>query len=132
MNKQENETVLNIILISCVIGVIIILGVIMFYPNSADNFTSLYFSNGNQYTKIPVDGKIYFNFTIENHENKNSTYFVDYLIDDSIVDHEVIELEKDTNMNFYRKISLNDMSVHKIAILLNKDSDYEIHFWTST
>lgn len=90
--KDEEEGILNAILIACVIGIIIVISLIVFYPKPPEAFSALYFAGSSHYTKIPVDGKVYFNFTIENHEEKDFNYLVEYLVDNIITNRIMISL----------------------------------------
>jgi hypothetical protein len=130
MVKQANETVLNATLTVSVIGIFVIIGLMLIYPRQPDDFTALYFVNGSQYTKVPVGDEVYFNFTIENHDVKDSGYLVDYLIDGVTVNYEVINVERNSNVTLNRNLNLSGTAVHKVGIILNRNPNYEIHFWT--
>ena len=131
MEEDGENGILNAILIACVIGIIVVVGLIVFYPRPSDAFTAIYFVNGTQYTKAPIDGKVYFNFTIENHEGKESDYLVEYLIDNSTFNYEDVEVGKGMNISLSRSLTMQDINeTHKIGIMLNSNPDYEIHFWT--
>jgi uncharacterized membrane protein len=130
---DEDESILNAVLIACVIGIVIVVCLIVFYPRPSENFTALYFVNGSQYTKTPVDGTVSFNFTIENHEGKDMDYLIEYSVDNSTVDQQNVNIGKELNVTISKSLYLNDTeTVHKIGLILNSNPDYEVHFWTLT
>lgn len=132
MDEDANdESILNAILIACLIGIGVVIALILFYPRPSEAFTALYFTNGSQYTKTPVNGMIYFNFTIENHEGKDMNYLIEYSVDNSTVDQQNVSVDKEMNVTISKSLNLNDtVSIHKIGLILNRNTDYEVHFWT--
>lgn len=122
---EEDESVLNAIIIASVIGIIIVGALILFYPRPSEDFTALYFGN---YTKTPADGFVSFDYTIENHENKDMSYNVSYLVDNSTGFSENVFVIKDGNKTTAVNVPVNETG-KKISVLLNTSE--EIHFWTA-
>ena len=129
---EEDEGILNAILIAVVVGIVIVIGLIIFYPRPSEAFTALYFVNGLQYTKTIVDGKVYFNFSIENHEGKDVDYSIEYFVDNTTVDQGNVNVGKEMNVTISKSLDVDNLTVHKIGLILNRNNDYEVHFWTLT
>lgn len=129
MYKQEDEpdeSVLNAIIIASIIGIAIVAGLILFYPRSSENFTALYFGN---YTKTPVNGSVWFNFTIETHENAGTGYRISYSINNQTISEEDVFVPNNSNLTLGKSLQTGNASNAKIQVSLNNSE--EIHFWTS-
>ncbi len=125
---DEDESVLNAIIVASVIGIIIVACLILFYPRPSEDFTAVYFGN---YTKMPSNGSgsISFNYTIENHENKNMDYKVTYKSDNSTLAEENVFVQNGGNRTLEKSFPVNASQVNKISVSLNTSE--EIHFWTT-
>ncbi|MFH1472761.1 MAG: hypothetical protein ABIF85_07800 [Nanoarchaeota archaeon] len=126
MEETEDDSVLNAIIIASVIGILIVAGLILFYPKPSEDFTAIYFGN---YTKKPVGGIVSFNYTIENHENRGMTYDVAYLVDNATISNELVFVGDGGNTTLEKSIAVNASQINKVGVLLNTTE--EIHFWTT-
>lgn len=126
MKESEDDRVLNAIIIASVIGIVIVAGLIICYPKPTEDFTAIYFGN---YTKQPVNGTVYFNYTIENHENRGMTYDVAYVVDNATISNEPVAVADGGNITLQKSVAVNASRVNKVGVLLNTSE--EIHFWTT-
>ena len=117
---MEDDSVLNAIIIASVIGIIVVVGLILFYPRPSEDFTAVYFGN---YSKEP--GAVSFEYTIENHENKDMIYGVSYFAGNDTIFKENVFVLDGGNVTLLRE--MNASSGMKVGVLLNTTE--EIHFW---
>ena len=126
-SKKQDDEILNAIIIASIIGIVVVLALILYNSQNKTGFSELYFGN---YTKEIIDEKIYFNYSIANHEGKNITYNIVYKYDDDILEHESKFIE-DKQKHVFEKSFNSEEGIHKISVeFINNNQTYEIHFWT--
>ena len=126
---QGDEKILNAIIIACVVGITIILGLIYYNSLNEIGFSELYF---NDYSKEITDGKISFNYAIANHEGVDTTYEVTCRKNDILLGKERIFIETDGKKSFEKSFD-SENGTYKISVeFVNNNQTYEIHFWTQT
>ena len=126
---DENNTILNAIIIACIIGIAIV-AVLIFTTEKDDSFTELYLLD---YTKSPVNDSLLIEYGISNHENADVEYTVLVLVDNETVLVESVSLAEGIIHEGSISVPFVNMTddVHKIAISLDGREE-EVHFWTET
>lgn len=127
-NKSKDEdTILNAIIIACIIGIAIVSFLIL-TTDRDESFTELYLL---EYTKSPVNGTIFIEYGIGNHENADIEYAVLVLVDDETVMSENVFVLDEGVYEGSISIPFADMTsgTHKIIVMLDGREE-AVHFWT--
>ena len=126
-SEKQDDEILNAIIIASIIGIAVVLALILYNSQNKTGFSELYFGN---YTKEIIDEKIYFNYSIVNHEGKDITYNIVYKSDNTILESES-KFIADKQKHVFEKSFNAENGIQKISVeFTNNNQTYEIHFWT--
>jgi uncharacterized membrane protein len=123
---EEDDSIYNAIIIACLIGIVIIAGLIL-TSREPEGFTELYLLN---YTERPVDGQIYMRYGISSHENTGVLYEIIAKIGNETAAQEIRWLKD--NQTEIKEIYLpyNQTGTQKVMLeLYFLNQTQEVHFW---
>ena len=120
----EDDSVLNAIIIACVVGIAAVAYLIMTTDRN-ENFTELYLLD---YDKTPDNGMIFLKYGINNHENKDVNYEIMILVGNDTV-KEINAFVPD-NKTYVEEVPVQFPynGTQKVSVKLD-GRDEEVHFW---
>ena len=125
--SDDEDKILNAIIIACIIGIAIV-AVLILTTDRDESFTELYLLN---YTKAPVNGTIFIEYGIGNHENADIEYTVLVLVDNETVASGNVFVSDGGVQKDNIAIPFTNMTsgTHKIIVMLDSREE-SVHFWT--
>ncbi len=125
--SDDEDKILNAIIIACIIGIAIV-AVLILTTDRDESFTELYLLN---YTKAPVNGTIFIEYGIGNHENADVSYTVLVLVDNETVASGNVFVSDGGVQKDNIAIPFTNMTsgTHKIIVMLDGREE-SVHFWT--
>ncbi len=123
--KTDDDSILNAIIIACIIGIAVVLFLIV-TTDKDEGFTELYLLD---YDKTPLSGVISIKYGINNHENMDVDYNLVVMIDDNIVSSKNITIADNSTHTDNLYLPFTETGTHKIMIKL-EGREEEVHFWT--
>jgi len=125
--SDDEDKILNMIIIACIIGIAIV-AVLILTTDRDESFTELYLLD---YTKAPVNGTIFIEYGIGNHEDADVEYKVLFLIgSETVMSENVFVLDEGVHEGSI-SIPFTDMTsgTHKVIVMLDGREE-SVHFWT--
>jgi len=124
---REEDAIYDAIIIACVIGIAIILGLIL-TSREPEGFTELYLLN---YTDRPVDGQLFIRYGISNHEGKGALYEIMAKIGNETASADLRWLKDNQTEIRGMYLPFNQTGIQKVMLELDfLNQTQEVHFWT--
>lgn len=130
---MDDEKLYNVLIVVSIIGIFAILALI-FFTDSSEPFTELYFEDHQSLPKsVQKDETYNFQFSIVNHEGELKQYTVKSyaLYDDNLMEtlgQSVVSIEDQGKTTMAEQFSVTRQFT-KAKVVVELDSGEEIHFW---